>query len=95
MAVDIPVTFIDNPHAPEVLATAHSGIWFYEGDVHITLEAVRMDYSKQEGPVGVNRVVIGRVAMPTQAAINLAKHILQMAENPQTPAPAPPTASYH
>lgn len=66
----VPVHFIDNPHAPEVLATEVAGFWLNQGNVHITLESARIDHAKSPGPV--NRVVIARLVMPIGGAQNLA-----------------------
>lgn len=65
-----PVTFIDNPHAPEVFASAFSGLCAVRGNVAITLESLRVDHATSPGPV--NRVVIARVIMPPDAAHELA-----------------------
>ena len=63
-------TFIDNPRAPEMFAEGASGFFFLNGNVHITLTAVRLDHSKTPAPV--NRVVIGRVVLPCHGAQALA-----------------------
>lgn len=65
-----PVHFIDNPHAPEVLATEAAGFWLNQGNVHITFESARIDHSTNPGPL--NRVVIARLVMPIGGAQNLA-----------------------
>lgn len=64
-----PITFLDNPRAPELLADAASGVVVLNGMVRLTLEAVRIDHSTHPGPA--NRVVIGRLAMPVSAAERL------------------------
>ncbi|MDP1630727.1 MAG: hypothetical protein Q8L66_04840 [Caulobacter sp.] len=66
----VPLAFIDNPHAPEVFASAFSGLCSVGGNVAITLESIRVDHSTSPGPV--NRVVIGRAIMPPNAAHDLA-----------------------
>ena len=65
-----PVTFIDNPHAPDVFASAAVGFFNFNGSIMITFEAAHVDHSKSPGPV--NRVVIGRLVMPTGGAQGLA-----------------------
>ena len=62
--------FIDNPHAPEVLATEVVGFLFFNGNVHITLAAPRSNYGVD--PPVVSQVVIGRLVMPLNGAQNLA-----------------------
>lgn len=64
--------FIDNPLAPEVFITGVSGYVISPNGavVTLTLESARVDHSSDPGPV--NRVVIGRVTMPTSVAQNLA-----------------------
>src|SRR5215471_15861744 len=64
-----PVTFVDNPHAPEVFSTDASGFLRLEGNIHITFEAPRVNHVSNPGPV--NRVVIGRLVMPISGAQRL------------------------
>ncbi|HEY2048857.1 MAG TPA: hypothetical protein VGH03_05915 [Caulobacteraceae bacterium] len=63
------VNFIDNPHAPEVFASNVSGFAHVAGNIVITLESVRIDHSADPGPV--NRVVVGRLMLPVNAAQGL------------------------
>lgn len=93
MADQPVITFIDNPHAPEVLSTGHAGLWIHEGNVHITLEAARVNHNASPGPI--NRVVVARLVLPMQAAKNLAGHITAMLDNPAAPAPTPPGTALH
>ena len=65
-----PVTFVDDPHAPEVFASAAAGFFVLHGNVVITFESARVDHSKSPGPV--KRVVIGRVVLPISGAQGLA-----------------------
>jgi hypothetical protein len=65
-----PLTFIDNPHAPEVFASGPVGFFFNSGNLHITLTALRADHKSSPGPV--NRVVVGRLVLPLVGAHNLA-----------------------
>ncbi|WP_267397096.1 MULTISPECIES: hypothetical protein [unclassified Sphingomonas] len=61
---DIPL--IDNPFSPEILATAVSGLAVINGIVTITLESARCDHSKAHP--GLERVVVGRIALTIPAA---------------------------
>ena len=65
-----PVSFIDNPHAPEVFSTHATGFFLNQGNVHITFESVRVNHVTSPGPV--NRVVIARLVMPLASAEGLA-----------------------
>jgi len=60
------VPFLDNPHAPEVFVEGAWGFLLLNGNVHITLTALRVNHNSNPGPV--NRVVIGRVVMPLVGA---------------------------
>jgi len=55
---------IDNPHAPEHVATDAEGFFLTPGLVHITLAAPRVDHRTSPGPV--NRVVMARIVMPVE-----------------------------
>jgi len=63
-------TFIDNPHAPEIFAGDSVGFLINNGNVHITLGALRSDYGTN--PPRLNAVVIGRLVMPLNGAQSLA-----------------------
>ena len=68
---DAPIiTFLDNPHAPDIFATEATGFFAANGNVMITLESARPDYSR--GSANVNRVVIARLVLPVSGAQNLA-----------------------
>jgi hypothetical protein len=62
--------FLDNPHAPEMLAEGAAGFFLLNGNVHITLTALKVDHSKTPAPV--RRVVIGRLVLPSSGAQALA-----------------------
>ena len=66
----VPVPFIDNPHAPEVLADEVAGFFIHNGSLRLTLVAARCDHATNPAPI--NRVVVGRVALPIPAAQSLA-----------------------
>jgi len=63
------VTFIDNPHAPEVFSDNASGVFFLNGNIRITFESVKIDHSTAPGPA--NRVVVARLIMPIDRAENM------------------------
>jgi len=64
------LTFIDNPHAPDVFASAATGFFNLNGVIMITFEAPRVNHETTPGPI--NRVVIGRLVMPANGAYGLA-----------------------
>ena len=57
---------VDNPFAPELLATGFAGISNIAGIVTVTLESARYDHSRPNP--AMERVVVGRIAMPVSAA---------------------------
>lgn len=65
---DQKIPLLPNPLAPEVFAANAAGFFLLNGNIVITLESVRPEYS--DGPT-LNRVVVGRVVMPVQGAQNL------------------------
>lgn len=67
---NVPVTFVDNPHAPAVFANDATGFFLYDGCITITFEMARVDHATSPGPV--NRVVFGRLVMPISGAQRLA-----------------------
>lgn len=75
---ELPVSFLDNPHAPEVFADAVTGFFLLNGNMRLTLESARVNHISSPGPVA--RVVIGRVVMPVEQARNLAHGILAFLE---------------
>jgi hypothetical protein len=66
----VPLSLVDNPHAPDVYADEVVGFFINNGVVKITLSSARVNHGVNPGPV--NRVVIGRLVMPIQAAQALA-----------------------
>jgi hypothetical protein len=70
MADEIPVTFMDNPHAPDVFAANAIGFFNLNGAIMITLETPHVNHETTPGPV--NRVVVGRLIMPAAGAYGLA-----------------------
>ena len=64
------VTFMDNPHAPSLFCDGAVGFFVFNGVISITLEAARVDHSKNPGLV--NRVVVARLNMSIPGAQALA-----------------------
>jgi hypothetical protein len=60
------VSFLHNPHSPDVFADAAAGFFNLNGNIRITLESLRVDHIAVPGPMA--RVVIGRLVMPLPAA---------------------------
>lgn len=67
---DIPVEFLDNPLSPILFATGTSGVWLHANTVQVTFETARVAHGIPPGPI--NRVVIGTLVMPVEAAQALA-----------------------
>jgi hypothetical protein len=83
---DMPTLgFIDNPHAPDVFADAVSGLFHVNGMIRMTFESVRVNHATSPGPL--NRVVIGRLVMPVNAAEAFARGLLQFIEQQRQPSP--------
>jgi len=70
MAEPVAVPFIDNPHAPDVFASAATGFFNLEGPIMVTFEAPHVNHETSPGPI--SRVVIGRLVMPASGAYGLA-----------------------
>lgn len=60
------MTLIDDPHAPEFFTSRCCGFSIGQGNVTLTFESVRCNHFDAHG--AMNRVVVGRVVMPIQAA---------------------------
>lgn len=60
------IPLVDNMFAPEILATGVAGLSVINGIVTITLESVRCDHSGNRADL--ERVVVGRTALPIPAA---------------------------
>jgi hypothetical protein len=74
----VPINFIDNPHAPEVYVTGISGLFLSAGNIVITFESARIDHGQEPGPL--NRVVIARAVFTAQAAQGLVLGLNQFLE---------------
>ncbi len=88
------VTFLDNPHAPDVFADAAPGFFNFNGNIRITFESVRVNHATAPGPL--TRVVIGRLVMPLAAAEVMAKGLLDFINQQRTQQnPPDQTATRH
>src|SRR5258707_12646480 len=76
------VSFLHNPHSPDVFADAAAGFVNLNGNIRITLESLRVDHIAVPGPMA--RVVIGRLVMPLPAAEALARGLLDFIEQQRT-----------
>ncbi|SNB77151.1 hypothetical protein SAMN07250955_11632 [Arboricoccus pini] len=65
------VPLVDNPNAPELFAADAVGFFAHEGVVYITFAAPKVNHSTS--PSSLNRVVVGRLAMPVKGARQLAE----------------------
>lgn len=90
---DVPA-FIDNPHAPDIFADSVTGFFIFGGNLRMAFESLRIDHTTSPGPA--NRVVIGRLVMPLEAAEGMAKGILDFIETrrAQQNAPTQSTAKH-
>jgi hypothetical protein len=66
VAVPAQPQVIDNPLAPEFFTSMCSGFSIGHGHVTLTFESARCDHTRPNAPM--NRVVVGRVVMPIEAA---------------------------
>ncbi|MFK0687977.1 hypothetical protein ACFX5Q_07200 [Mesorhizobium sp. IMUNJ 23033] len=82
---------LHNPHSPDVFADAATGFFTFNGNMRITFESIRSDYS--QSPIEVDRVVIGRLVMPIGAAEEMAKSILSQIERSKAEPAAEPNAT--
>ena len=89
----VAVNFIDNPHAPEIHATGHGGLWMHEGNLHITFTAGRYDHGFNPG--AISNVVNARVVIPLEQAKYLADSITKYLSNPGTPPELPASGPLH
>lgn len=87
----VPITFIDNPHAPEVFADEATGIASFNGAIRLTFESARVNHETSPGPV--NRVVVGRLVMPIGSAERLRDLLTDYLGKLKAPNDAPPPQS--
>ena len=76
------VSFLDNPHAPDVFADGVTGVFNFNGNIRITFEALRVNHATAPGPL--TRVAIGRLVMPLAAAEAMAKGLLDFINQQRT-----------
>jgi hypothetical protein len=75
----LPVpAIIDNPFAPEILATGFAGFANMSGMIVLTLESARCDHSRPAP--AIERVVVGRVALTISAAQDLVTNLNEFLE---------------
>lgn len=74
---DNPITFLDNPFAPEVLADFSSFVVF-EDVVRITFSTYKVNHQSQPGPHYL--AVAARLNMTMKAAESFAKDLLSFIE---------------
>ena len=65
-----PVALVDNPFAPEIFATNVSGLLNLGGNIAITLECAKSDYTTNPGTI--RRFVSGRLVLTVAGAQALA-----------------------
>jgi hypothetical protein len=87
MTKQTSLTFVDNPHAPEVFAFRLAGAALFADNLHLTFEAPRVDHSTAPGPV--NRVVVGRLIMPVDRVEEMAKFLADYVQSIKAGQPAP------
>lgn len=83
-----PVSFVDDPKAPEFFASDAMGYFLADGNLSITFASNRVNHVGQPGPI--NRVVMARVVMPVAAAQRLALSLYDfLKQRGLDPMPAP------
>ena len=73
-----PTPLVNAGHAPEIFCDGAAGALWHNGNLRITLEALRADHNVQ--PAALHRTVVGVVVMPVAAAEALARMILEAAQ---------------
>jgi hypothetical protein len=63
------VSFVDDPHAPDLFVDETAGFFVHNGLLKLTLVSIRANHGSAPAPI--NRVVVGRLAMTVPAAQNL------------------------
>jgi hypothetical protein len=79
MANDPTPPRVDNPHAPEWFADDAAGVLWHNGNLRITLEAMRANHAVT--PAAMSRHVVGTLVMPLAAVEAMAKLLLVAIEN--------------
>jgi hypothetical protein len=70
--------FIHNAQSPDVFADNAVGFFNLNGVIRITFESARVNHITSPGPV--DRVVVGRLVMPVDAAEGMAQSLLAFIE---------------
>jgi hypothetical protein len=78
VALSQEMALIDDLHAPDIFADGLSGYFFLNGNIRLTFESARASHVSVPGPI--NRVVVGRLVMPMEAAERMAKDVLASIE---------------
>jgi hypothetical protein len=84
----VPVTYVDNPHAPEFFASFIAGAGFDHPNVRLTFASTRINHAATPGPV--NNVVNVRVVMSIPSAIQMVRFLQDFLASAQLNATAPP-----
>jgi len=87
---DRPTPTIYDAQVPDLFADGTTGFFSFNGIVRITLESVRANHVTS--PAVAERVVVGRLVMPVEAAEKLARALLEFIGE-RTPGPPPPTST--
>lgn len=93
MADEIPLNFVDNPHAPDFFAAEATGFFHLNGTIMITFESLHVNHETTPGPV--NRVVVGRLVMPAQGAHNLATQLFNFLKSQKIEFPQSDSEARH
>ena len=79
---DNPITVLHSALTPDVYADNAIGIHTFAGNMRITFESLRSDYTGGQGVA--ESVIIGRLIMPVEAAERMAHFILLQVERLKT-----------
>jgi hypothetical protein len=79
---------IDDPNAPDIFVDALTGYFVLNDNVRLTFERARVNHAGPPGPL--NRVVVGRMVMPLDAAERMARELLAFIEQVRSEAPGSP-----
>lgn len=87
---DRPTPVIYDAHTPDLFADGTTGFFNFNGNVRITLESFRPNHVTN--PAVVERVVVGQLVMPLEAARKLARALLEFIGDDAASAPPPASA---
>ena len=80
---------VTDGHAPEIFCDGAAGALWHNGNLRITLEALRANHNVQ--PAALQRVVVGTLVMPIAAAESIARLILDAVQRSRQGENAPQT----